>query len=112
MERMIQKHHGNRNRPHPIQLPDPLPPTLTIRHTKIVVATMIQAETPAALMGRVGSTVMSLVFTAQILGLVLSGLLANHIGVRQVFTICALLLALIAAGKLLIEPKPTIPATT
>ena len=69
--------------------------------------TMIQQETPAALMGRVGSTVMSLVFTAQILGLVLSGLLANRIGVRHVFAVCAVLLvALIAAGKFLMEPKP------
>lgn len=69
--------------------------------------TMIQQETPAALMGRVGSTVMSLVFTAQILGLVLSGLLANRIGVRHVFAVCAILLvALIAAGKFLMEPKP------
>ncbi len=67
---------------------------------------MIQQETPPALMGRVGSTVMSTVFTAQILGLVASGLLAQHIGVRQVFAICAgLLLLLIAIGKLFMEPK-------
>jgi DHA3 family macrolide efflux protein-like MFS transporter len=38
--------------------------------------TMIQQETPPALMGRVGSTVMSVIFTAQIAGLVLSGILA------------------------------------
>ncbi len=69
--------------------------------------TMIQQETPAALMGRVGSTVMSMVFGSQILGLVLSGLMANRIGVRHVFAVCAvLLLALVIAGKLFMEPKP------
>ena len=68
--------------------------------------TMIQQETPPALMGRVGSTVMSSVFTAQILGLVLSGLLADRIGVRHVFAICALLLAvLILIGRFFMEPK-------
>ena len=68
--------------------------------------TMIQQETPPALMGRVGSTVMSSVFTAQILGLVLSGLLADRIGVRHVFAICALLLAvLILIGRFFMEPE-------
>jgi MFS transporter, DHA3 family, macrolide efflux protein len=68
--------------------------------------TMIQQETPAALMGRVGSTVMSVIFTAQIAGLVLSGVLAERIGVRHVFAVCAGLLAvLIVAGKLFMEPK-------
>jgi len=68
--------------------------------------TMIQQETPPALMGRVGSTVMSTIFTAQILGLVASGLLAQYIGVGQVFAICAaLLVVLIVIGKLFMEPK-------
>jgi DHA3 family macrolide efflux protein-like MFS transporter len=67
---------------------------------------MIQQETPPALMGRVGSTVMSTIFTAQILGLVASGLLAQHIGVRQVFAICAgMLVVLIVIGKMFMEPK-------
>jgi MFS family permease len=57
-------------------------------------------------MGRVGSAVMSLVFTAQIAGLALSGTLADHIGVRHVFAVCAaLLVALILIGKLFMEPK-------
>ncbi len=69
--------------------------------------TLIQQETPPALMGRVGSTVMSTILTAQIAGLVLSGILANQIGVRQVFAVCAaLLVLLIAAGRLWMEPKP------
>ncbi len=68
--------------------------------------TMIQQETPPDLLGRVGSTVMSLVFTAQISGLVLSGFLAAGIGVRRVFAVCAVLLAiLIAVGRIWMEPK-------
>ena len=68
--------------------------------------TMIQQETPPALMGRVGSTVMSTVFTGQILGLVASGLLAQYLGVRQVFAICAgMLVVLIVIGKMFMEPK-------
>ena len=68
--------------------------------------TMIQQETPQALMGRVGSTVMSTIFAAQITGLVLSGLLTQYMGVRRVFALCAgLLVVLILAGKLFMEPK-------
>jgi len=68
--------------------------------------TMIQQETPPALMGRVGSTVMSCVFSAQILGLLLSGALAQVTSVRHVFVICAGMLILLAlAGKLFMEPK-------
>ncbi|HEY4358681.1 MAG TPA: MFS transporter [Acidobacteriaceae bacterium] len=69
--------------------------------------TMIQEETPQSMLGRVGSTVMSLVFTAQILGLVLSGILADHISVRSVFALCAAMLVVLAiAGKVWMEPKP------
>ena len=77
----------------------------------IVPATvMIQQETPPALMGRVGSTNMSLIFGAQILGLVLSGALADRVGVRHVFTYCAVMLVvLMLAGKLFMEPKAAEP---
>jgi len=69
--------------------------------------TMIQQETPPTLMGRVGSTNMSIIFGSQIIGLVLSGLLANRIGVRHVFAVCAVMLVvLMAVGKLVMEPKP------
>lgn len=68
--------------------------------------TMIQQETPPALLGRVGSTVMSGIFTAQIAGLVLSGILADYIGVREVFAICAVLLViLIVVGRIWMRPK-------
>jgi MFS family permease len=69
--------------------------------------TLFQQATPPELMGRVGSTFMSIVFGAQILGLILSGVLTQHIGVREVFALCAgLLVVLAAAGKLWMEPKP------
>jgi DHA3 family macrolide efflux protein-like MFS transporter len=69
---------------------------------------MIQQETPHALMGRVGSTVMSIVFGAQIVGLVLSGILSEHVGVREVFALCAgLLIVLTLAGKMFMEPNAT-----
>lgn len=68
--------------------------------------TLFQQATPPELMGRVGSTFMSIVFAAQISGLVLSGVLTQHIGVRQVFVVCAVLLVvLMAAGKFWMEPK-------
>ncbi len=67
---------------------------------------MMQTETPPELMGRVGSAVMSLIFTAQILGLALSGTLADRIGVRHVFALCAVALVLLTlVGKLFMEPK-------
>jgi MFS family permease len=73
--------------------------------------TVMQQETPPHLMGRVGSTFMSIVFGAQILGLLLSGALAQFTGVRQVFLICAGMLAMLAlAGKLFMEPKSAKPA--
>jgi MFS transporter, DHA3 family, macrolide efflux protein len=69
--------------------------------------TLFQQATPPELMGRVGSTFMSIIFTAQILGLILSGVLAQHTGVRHVFALCAILLViLIGIGKLWMEPKP------
>ena len=73
--------------------------------------TMMQQETPPELMGRVGSTVMSVIFSAQILGLLLSGSLAQFTSVRTVFALSAgLLVLLTAAGKLFMEPKAPLPA--
>jgi MFS family permease len=79
---------------------------LSVAGIVVPATTMMQQETPPALMGRVGSTFMSLVFTAQISGLILSGLVADRIGVRHVFGLCAVLLAvLIVAGRLWMEPQ-------
>jgi DHA3 family macrolide efflux protein-like MFS transporter len=67
--------------------------------------TLIQEETPGELMGRVGSTTMSAIFSAQIAGLLLSGILADHTSVRSVFAICTAMLAvLIVCGKLWMDP--------
>jgi len=74
--------------------------------------TMIQEETPHTMLGRVGSTVMSFVFSAQIAGLLLSGVLAQHTSVRGVFLLSGILLAvLMLAGKLWMEPKSHQPTT-
>jgi DHA3 family macrolide efflux protein-like MFS transporter len=68
--------------------------------------TLFQQATPPELMGRVGSTFMSIIFAAQISGLVLSGLLTHYIGVRKVFALCAvMLIVLMTVGKLWMEPK-------
>ncbi len=75
--------------------------------------TMIQQETPHHMLGRVGSTVMSLIFSAQIAGLLVSGVLANHMGVRQVFGMCSLLVVVLAvAGKLWMDPGAKSPRAT
>ncbi len=47
--------------------------------------TMSQQETPPPLMGRVSSTFMSLISLSQVLGLLLSGYLANVMGIRSLF---------------------------
>lgn len=66
--------------------------------------TLMQQETPPKLMGRISSTVMSVVFFAQLVGLALSGVLAQGVGVRAVFFLCAALAwALTGAGKLLLS---------
>lgn len=77
--------------------------------------TMSQQETPPAMMGRVSSTFMSLIALAQVLGLLLSGYLAQRLGIRALFLACAGLLALISAGGYLFmrqrgESPPTAAA--
>ena len=68
--------------------------------------TLIQQETPIDLMGRVGSSTMSVVFSAQIIGLLLSGLLSDRFGVRRVFVICAGILLLLSLVFRLLHRKP------
>ena len=66
--------------------------------------TLMQKETPHALMGRISSTMMSVIFFAQLLGLGLSGYLAQAFGVRAVFFLCAVLAwVLTGAGRLLLN---------
>jgi DHA3 family macrolide efflux protein-like MFS transporter len=67
---------------------------------------LLQSETPAALMGRISSTTMSVVIFAQLVGLLLSGILADGLGVRAVFFLCAILAwILTGAGKLLLRTE-------
>jgi MFS family permease len=73
--------------------------------------TMSQQETPHAMVGRVSSSFMSLISIAQVLGLLLSGYLAQKLGIRPLFLSCAGVLALLsAAGYLLMRGRPTQPA--
>lgn len=77
--------------------------------------TLSQQETPPALMGRVSSTFMSLIAVAQVLGLLLSGYLAQRLGIRALFLTCAGALALVAgAGHVWMRgrsERPVEPAT-
>ena len=71
-------------------------------------STLIQRETPPDMLGRVGSTNASVVFLGQILGLAVSGVLAELVGVRTVFFLCAALsVALAAAGRLFLRSRKT-----
>jgi len=68
--------------------------------------TLLQSETPAALMGRIASSSMSVVFFAQLVGLLLSGILADRLGVRAVFFLCAVVAWILAgAGRLLLSTE-------
>jgi len=60
--------------------------------------TLVQRETPHDMLGRVGSTNASVIFLGQILGLAVSGVLAQILGVRLVFFLCAALSVALAAG--------------
>lgn len=60
--------------------------------------TLLQRETPREMIARVSSTNISVAFLAQILGLLLSGFLADAFGVRMVFILCAGLAGVLAAG--------------
>ncbi|HZS27255.1 MAG TPA: MFS transporter [Candidatus Angelobacter sp.] len=69
--------------------------------------TMSQQETPHEMVGRVSSSFMSLIAVAQVLGLLLSGYLAQKLGIRPLFISCAGVLALLsAAGYLMLRGRP------
>jgi len=74
--------------------------------------TMSQQETPPAMVGRVSSTFMSLIAMSQVFGLLLSGYLAQRLGIRAVFVACAGVLAVIsAAGYFLMRDRTPQAAT-
>ena len=60
--------------------------------------TLLQRETPHEMIGRVSSTNISVALLAQVVGLALSGALADAFGVRTVFFLCAALAIAMAAG--------------
>lgn len=77
----------------------------------VVVAaqTLIQQETPPDMLGRVSSSYMSVFSLAQTGGLLLSGHLAVWLGIRAVFVMSAIALAVIAFAGL-IQHKPAASA--
>jgi MFS family permease len=81
--------------------------------------TMSQQETPHAMVGRVSSSFMSLISVAQVLGLLLSGYLAQKLGIRPLFLSCAGVLALLSGlgylmmrGRETAAPAQAAPATS
>ena len=70
--------------------------------------TLMQQETPQHMLGRVSSSFMAVFSLSQLLGLVLSGSLADMIGIRRLFLYSAVLLAILTAGGYLwlSEDKP------
>ncbi|MBZ5504058.1 MAG: MFS transporter [Acidobacteriia bacterium] len=72
--------------------------------------TMSQQETPPVMVGRVSSTFMSLISLAQVFGLLLSGFLAQKLGIRPLFIACAGFLALISAcGYFMVRGRSDAP---
>ncbi len=80
---------------------------LAVAGIVIPAQTMMQQETPPAMLGRTGSAFMSLIFTAQIAGLVLSGFLAKEFGIRHVFGLCAVALVLLVGIGYLWKKRPS-----
>ena len=75
--------------------------------------TMSQQETPPAMVGRVSSSFMSLISIAQVLGLLLSAYLAQRLGIRPLFLVCAAVLTVIsAAGYLMMRGRPVAATQT
>jgi MFS family permease len=70
---------------------------LAIAFVLVPAQTLMQQETPHAMIGRVSSSFMSLISVAQVCGLLLSGYLAHVLGIRQLFVASAGALAVITA---------------
>jgi DHA3 family macrolide efflux protein-like MFS transporter len=85
---------------------------LAIAFVWIPAQTMSQQETPPAMVGRVSSTFMSLIAMAQVFGLLLSGYLAQKLGIRLLFMACATVLALISGVGYLVMGRSTAAAAS
>jgi MFS family permease len=68
--------------------------------------TLLQQETPVALVGRVSSSMMSVLCIAQLVGLVFSGSLAEALGIRNLFYASAVLLFVITGFGYFRLPPP------
>ena len=73
--------------------------------------TLLQEETPVDMLGRVSSSMLSLIGVAQVVALVLAGSAAEWIGIRRLYYASAIMLAAIASIGWLrlkseISPKP------
>jgi predicted MFS family arabinose efflux permease len=66
----------------------------------------MQGQTPMELIGRVSSSVMSVLSIAQLVGLVFSGSLAQTLGIRNLFYASAVLLCLMAVFGYFRLPQP------
>ena len=60
--------------------------------------TLMQGQTPMEMLGRVTSSLMSVLAVAQVFGLVVSGSIAQVIGIRNSYFATSALLGLIAAA--------------
>lgn len=69
--------------------------------------TMMQGQTPMEMMGRVSSSVMAVISISQLVGLLFSGSLAETIGIRPMFYVSAVFLALIAGVGYFFLPHKT-----
>ncbi|HWN99365.1 MAG TPA: MFS transporter [Blastocatellia bacterium] len=73
--------------------------------------TLMQGQTPMELIGRVSSTVMSVLSFAQLIGLVFSGSLAQSLGITKLFYASAAMLFLMTVfGYFRLPNQPAIPA--
>jgi len=74
--------------------------------------TIMQSETPLPMVGRVASSVMALISVAQVLGLLLSGSLADFLGMRPLFYASATLIALLTTAGYFKLKRPLVEASS
>ncbi len=72
--------------------------------------TLLQEETPKAMLGRVSSSMMSVLSIAQVLAMLIAGPVAQRVGIRALYFGSGLLLLIIAAAGYFRLRKPEVPA--
>jgi MFS family permease len=100
----------------PIALASSLALGFAVSAVMIPSQTLVQEETPQAILGRVSSTGISLMMVFQIIGVSISGKIANWIGVRNLYDLIAVFLVVMGVvGYLhlrtggMIDPKISSP---